>query len=111
MKNFVQPGEIITVPAPTGGANSGDGVLVGSLFGVATYSAPSAAPLEIVTEGVFDLPKAATIAFAVGDRVYWDATANNATSTTTGNKWVGIATEAALGSAGTARVRLNEIAI
>lgn len=35
MKNFIQRGDMITVTAPTGGVTSGQGVLVGNLFGVA----------------------------------------------------------------------------
>ncbi|ODA67103.1 hypothetical protein A7A08_01849 [Methyloligella halotolerans] len=57
MKNFVQPGNTITVPAPTAVA-SGDGVLVGSLFGVANYDAAPGEAVEIDAIGVFDLPKA-----------------------------------------------------
>lgn len=33
MKNFIQRGDVITVTAPTGGVSSGQGVLVGNLFG------------------------------------------------------------------------------
>ena len=34
MKNYIQPGNIITVTAPTGGVTSGTGLLVGNLFGI-----------------------------------------------------------------------------
>ena len=33
MKTFIQNGHVITITAPAGGVSSGDGVLVGSLFG------------------------------------------------------------------------------
>lgn len=39
MKNFIQRGDMITVTAPTGGVTSGQGVLVGNLFGVAAKTA------------------------------------------------------------------------
>jgi predicted RecA/RadA family phage recombinase len=35
MKNSIQRGDMITITAPTGGVTSGQGVLVGNLFGVA----------------------------------------------------------------------------
>ena len=39
MKNFIQRGDVITVTAPTGGVTSGQGVLVGNLFGIASFIA------------------------------------------------------------------------
>jgi predicted RecA/RadA family phage recombinase len=107
MKNFVQPGHALNVVAPSGGLVSGQAVLIGNLFGVAAYSAAAAAPVEIVVNGVFTLPKAASLAFAQGDKAYWDATALDITSTATSNKWVGVAVTAAGASATTVDVRLN----
>jgi predicted RecA/RadA family phage recombinase len=40
MKNFLQTGNSVTVPAPTGGVASGVGVLIGALFGVTAYAMP-----------------------------------------------------------------------
>ena len=111
MKNFVQNGCAVTVDTPTGGVSVGAGVLIGALFGVAAYTSPAGAPLEIATEGVFDLDKETTEAFGVGDKVYWNAPAAKATSTATGNAWVGVATQGAVASAATARVRLNHMPI
>jgi predicted RecA/RadA family phage recombinase len=107
MKNFVQRGCTVPVQAPAGGAVSGQPCLIGALFGVAAFSAPETAPLEIVTEGVFDLPKATNIAFAQGDKAYWDTIANALTSTAIGHAWVAVVTQGALASASTVRVRLN----
>jgi len=39
MKTFIQNGDVITVTAPAGGVASRDGVIVGSLFGIATEAA------------------------------------------------------------------------
>ena len=107
MKNFVQPGHALAVVTPSGGLVSGQAVLIGNLFGVAAYSAAAAAEVEIVTGGVFTLPKAASIAFSQGDKAYWDATAGDITSTVGSNKWVGVVTDAVPGSATTVNVRLN----
>jgi predicted RecA/RadA family phage recombinase len=109
MKNFLQPGRALAVVTPSGGLVSGQAVLIGNLFGVAAYSAAAAAEVEIVVEGVFTLPKAASpIEFAQGDKVYWDNTALNCTSTATSNKWIGVAIDGlGTASASTVNVRLN----
>jgi predicted RecA/RadA family phage recombinase len=57
MKNFVQPGNTITVVAPAGGVVSGQVVVVGAIVGIAAYDAVAAAPVEISTEGVFNVAK------------------------------------------------------
>ena len=111
MKNFIQKGDTITVQSPAGGAASGTGVLIGSLFGVAAYTAPAGAPLEIAVCGVFDLAKSAGVSFAVGAKVFWDATAKAVTSVSTNNSWIGVATVAANNSANTLRTRLNHMPI
>ena len=65
MKNYVQAGVVITLLAPYALA-SGDGVLVGSLFGVATTSAANGFPVEVRREGVVDLPALASDTAAQG---------------------------------------------
>lgn len=106
MKNWIQPGDTITVAAPTGGANSGDGVLIGSLFGVATASAAEGADLELRLTGVVELPKAAG-AVTQGAKVYWDDTNRNVTTTATGNTLIGCAVLAAAPGDALIRLRLN----
>jgi predicted RecA/RadA family phage recombinase len=49
MKNFIQPGDSLTVSAPYA-VTSGQGVLVGALFGIAAYDAASSTTVEIQTE-------------------------------------------------------------
>jgi len=72
MKNFVKPGNHITVDGPT---VSGEGKLVGSLFGYATGdSASGTRNAEIVVEGVIKAAKLATDVMAVGAKVNWDDT-------------------------------------
>ena len=95
MKNFIQPGDSLTVSAPYA-VTSGQGVLVGALFGIAAYDAASSTTVEIQTEGVFDITKEPSLAITAGARVYWDNTNRRITTTATGNYQVGIATLAAL---------------
>jgi len=108
MRNYVQPGKTITLTAPYAVA-SGDGLLVGAIFGVAAGIAALGEPVETALVGVFDLKKVGSQAWAVGDKIYWDNTAKEATKTTTGNTLIGVATEAVGGGSGdtVGRVRLN----
>lgn len=104
MKNFVQPGDIVSVTAPAT-VVAGAGVLVGSLFGVAINDAASGSPVNIAVQGVFTLPKVSAETWTVGQLLYWNGTAvTNVAST---NKIIG-ASLAAVGSGVTsANVLLN----
>ena len=111
MKNFVQPGANLTLPAPYARA-SGEGALIGSIFGVASVDVANGVDAVFVTEGVFDLAKAASQAWTVGAKVYWDNTAKNCTTTASANTLIGVATAAAASGAGLVigRVRLGIVA-
>lgn len=106
MKNYIQPGSVVTAPAPTDVA-SGAGVLVGKLFGVAAISALSGADVEIKTDGVFELNKTSAQAWTVGADIYWDNTAKECTTTTTSNTLIGKALAVAANPSSTGIVRLN----
>lgn len=106
MKNYVQPGDVITVAAPADVA-SGAGVLVGTLFGIASTDAVSGADVEIAVTGVFTLPKTEAQAWAVGAAIYWDNTAKVATTATSGNTLIGKAVVAAANPSATGTLRLN----
>ncbi len=106
MKNYIQPGNVVTLPAPVGGALSGQALLIGSLFGVAAYSALQGADVEVALEGVYELPKA-TGALAAGQKVYWDATNRVVTGTATNNVAIGAVVAAVASAALTVRVRLD----
>ena len=51
-KNFIQPGRVVTLVAPTGGVLSGQAVQVGALFGVAAFDAIGGADVEVALEGI-----------------------------------------------------------
>jgi predicted RecA/RadA family phage recombinase len=111
MKNFVQPGNSVTVAlAPASGVKSGDGVLVGALFGVAAVDAPAAGgDIEIAVVGVFDLVKAngGGTGILAGGVVSFDPAAKKCTGVLTApNVPVGLALAAAGDSATVVRVRL-----
>lgn len=106
MKNFVQPGDVISVTAPYTLA-SGDGCLVGSLFGVACAAAANAAAAEIKTTGVFDITALSTDTGSAGTKMYWDNTNKRLTTTASGNSLIGVLTAAKANGETTARVRLD----
>lgn len=112
MKNQVQKGETVTVPAPANVA-SGEYLAIGSLGGVAAGAAQTGEPLDLTTEGVFDINKNAGATFVVGERVFYDATAKEATdndsdSNSGGSIAIGVAVAVAGVGASTVRVRLTQ---
>lgn len=110
MKNFVQPGDTITVTAPYALA-PGDGCLVGVLFGIscgAYLNGAVDAELQ-VEEGVYDITALSTDTASGSTFVlaYWDNTNKRITTTSSGNTKVGVIVGAKLNGETTARVRLN----
>lgn len=105
MKNYIQPGCTLSVPAPAD-TLSGAGVRVGLLFGVAVHDALNGEPLEITTEGVFELPKTSAQAWTVGVALYWTGTLCT-TAAGTGNIFIGVAAAVAANPSPTGTVRLN----
>ncbi len=108
MKTYVQPGDRITVTAAAA-ASSGDGVLIGSLFGIAFGDAEIGNNLNLATTGVFDMPKLSTDDMSVGDPIYWDDSAGVVTldDDTGTNPLIGVAVTAAGNPSSTVNVRLN----
>lgn len=107
--NFKQPGDNITIPAPTGGVISGRAYAVGSLIGVATATAAVGVSVAMATRGIFGLAKKTGEVWAVGDPVYWDKTAAKCTKTlpSTEQFTLGYATAAALTGDTTGDVKIN----
>ena len=106
MKTFVQPGRSITLAAPAGGVSSGDGVLIGNLFGIAQGDALAIEDVEILTEGVAEIAKTSALAISVGDRLFWDGTNKVVNKTATAQVCVGIAVGAAANPSAIVRMKL-----
>lgn len=105
MKNYVQAGVNLTLPAPAA-IISGDVVVVGDIRGVAAGDAAIGEDCDVVTEGVFELPKVAADEFALGDLVYWDAATKVVTSTATDNTKIGVAVTIAAVASSAVHVKL-----
>lgn len=109
MKNFIQNGDMISVTAPVGGIASGQGILVGSLFGVAAKAAAESESVEIATVGVYELPKAPATVIAQGARVAWDDATKQVVSPGAGMYPIGVAVLAAGNGPTSVRVRLDGV--
>ena len=109
MKNFDQPGKVLELTAPAA-VSSGDGVLVGKLFCVATVDIASGEKGNMAHEGVFTLPKNNATAMSEGDAVDWDDTAKEMVATTTGDLHAGIVVKEELAAATTVKVKLTPAA-
>lgn len=93
MKGYVQDGDTIGLIAPYDVA-AGGGMLVGAIFAIAVAAALSGAPVQGRRRGVIDVPKATGQAWTQGVKIYWDNTAKNLTTTSSGNTLVGAAAQA-----------------
>lgn len=108
-RNFVQPGNVVTLTAPTGGVVAGTVYLIGTLLVVAQNTVAQTLPFEGMVIGVFTLPKATGQAWTEGAKVYWDNTAKNFTTTSTSNTLAGVAVAAAASGDTTGSVRLDGV--
>lgn len=112
MKNLVrQKADNLTLPAPYAVA-SGGGALIGAIFGVASTDAAAGADCVFVTRGEFTFPKAASQAWTIGAKIYWDNTNKVMTTSSAGNTQVGVATKAVGAGAGetVGQVKLGYVA-
>lgn len=107
MKNFTQEGDTLSLTAPYEVA-SGAGMLIGSIFAVATSGAANGAAVEgFVGPGVVSLAALSTDTGTVGALMYWDNTNKRLTATASGNTKVGVLTVAKANGETTATVRLS----
>lgn len=106
MKNFVQPGEMLDLVAPSGGVTSGLAVKIGSIIAIAAITAAADAEFAGAVTGVFDVAAATSQAWTVGATVYWDDTAKVFTTTASTHQKAGYAVAAKGSAAAEGRVRL-----
>lgn len=74
MKNYVKNGSVLTITAAAAFV-SGQVVAVGNTLGVAATDIASGAQGEILTDGVFTVPKVSGAVIANGETLTWDASA------------------------------------
>jgi len=100
MKNYVQPGNIVDLTAPGGGVVSGNGYVISAMLGFAQNTAAAGEKTGFVVEGVMKLALDAATAVNEGDKVDFDATAQDCVATTLGDIAAGIALETKGAAAG-----------
>ena len=111
MKNYIQPGKMLSAVAAAAVA-SGDVVVHGATVGVAAGAAALGEAYEYATVGVYDLPKTTSQVWSLGQALYWDAATGKVTSVFAGGlPLVGTAAAGALSAATTGAVRLGSVAV
>lgn len=105
---FVHEGTAIDY-RPTADVAAGSVVVLGELIGIAKSNIKAGELGALAVAGVFDFTKAngSGTAIALGALVYWDATQNQATTVSSGNKLLGKCVQAASDSDSRVRVRLS----
>lgn len=110
MRNFISDGKVIDLTVDEDVA-SGEGVVIGSIFGVATRAALSGETVPCIRSGEVELTKVAG-AIAQGDKIYFNDTSDTVTKTSaTGLFLIGAASLAAQAGDATVRVLLDGVAV
>ena len=113
---YVQKGHQIDY-TPSSAVVAGQVIVLGNTVGIANVPIAASALGALAVEGLFDVAKV-TGAITVGAAIYWDAdgdplggTAGTgaATTTSTGNTYMGVSALAAAETATTVRVRLSDV--
>jgi len=107
MKNYLQKGTSLRVPAPKA-LKSGDAFAIGVLAGVAGCDAASGEMIEMHVEGCYRLPKISAQAWTVGQAIHLNPTSGFCTGTAAaGTVYIGVAIAAAANPSAVGDVRLN----
>ncbi|MFH0750671.1 MAG: capsid cement protein [Chloroflexota bacterium] len=109
MQNYEQPGSTLTLTAPYT-RTSGQGAMVGSIFGVACSDVTSGDEGEFQVDGVFTLAKTSAQAWAVGDKLYWNASTKAVSNVAGDGSCIGVATAVAANPSSTGEIKLSGMA-
>lgn len=109
MKNYIQPGNVLTITNGATALLSGGGILIGAKVAIATADIAANAKGEAAFVGVFSHAKgtAAGSGGAQGASAYWDNAAKNFTAVATGNTLAGYFAEACVDADTTCKVKLT----
>ncbi len=107
MATFIHDGNSVDY-TPGSAVTAGQVVVQGELVGVAKVDIPANALGALAVVGVFDFPKATGVGTAIsaGANCYWNAGAQQATTTATGNKLIGKCARAAVDADTMVRIRM-----
>lgn len=106
--NFIKPGHVVTLTAPSGGVVAGICYLIGALLVFAKTTAAEGEEFEGAVDGVYEnAPKTTGQSWTEGAKVYWDNTAKKFTTTATSNTLVGVILAAAASADTVGTIMLN----
>jgi len=111
MKNYIQEGKVVTAVAPAGGVVAGNIYVIGVLVMVASTSQAVGDQFEGETQGVFEFNKTSANTPTQFANAYWDATAEEVTTTATANTLIGVFMKAYANGDTKAEVRLNGVSV
>lgn len=94
MKNYIGPGQSLTLTAPAGGVTSGTPVVIGGLLVVPKYSASENEEFTAYWMGIFTLNKVSANTPTQLAKAYWKADTEEVTTTATGNTLIGVFNQA-----------------
>ena len=103
---YIQEGENITVTCESA-KEYHEPMLVGDRLAVVLEKAGAGEKATAAVTGVWRLPADGGKAVAAGEKVFWDATNECITATSTGNKAAGFAVEAISSGDTTAKFKIN----
>ena len=104
--NFVQEGKALNYTPSGADVASGDFVLIGAIGGIAKTDIADGKTGAVHVSGVFSVAKASG-AVTQGQKLYWNTTNSNLTTTASGNTIVGVAAEAAASGDANVKILLN----
>lgn len=105
MRNLLSNGSQVRLLAPYA-LSTGDGVQIGSLFGVAAGAAAIGGLFDMIMVGEVRITAVSSDTGAVGTPMYWDNTARALTTTAGANMCVGVLTSAKTSGQTQATIRL-----
>lgn len=109
MKNRIDDGTQLKFTAPSGGATSGVGYIIGDTFVIANFDAAEGEECIGEITGTYDLPAVSGDTGTEGTLVYWDDSGKEVTLTASTHKIVGVYAEDKINAQVLVRVRLNGI--
>lgn len=109
-RTFIQPGDTLSLTAPSGGVTAGTPVLIGSLLVIPQSSVAETLPFEGMVVGVHSLAKTSAQAWTEGQKIHWNTGTSKADSDGTTGPVIGVAVAVADNPSATGVVRLNGVA-
>jgi predicted RecA/RadA family phage recombinase len=104
--NFIQEGKTLDFTPQSADVVSGQVITMGTIGGIAKTDIKQGKTGAVHICGVFSVAKA-TGAITQGQKLYWNSSNSNLTTTATGNTLLGVAAAPAVSADATAKLLLN----